>query len=279
MFYTCNSSSHLSSSGFRIACMFDELYNFKCRQIQKLILVYHESHLMQAKILSMIHKPWAVDISIFIVKDFLTPSLINKLLRNTLLIKQKSHSTLRVINSETNSRLAQLTLSNAHNLQLMNQQLGGEFFQGNFELKVLKTFWIQTAEQQYLDGECPWKTAKPEVSRIMRDNRQTKIKLILSSEMERENDNSHSSFKIHFCTSKLSKILGQQMNQKYWMFSCKHLTKKFRIFNQRGSNWRYQRVISLDIHPAEYTSLNGSSCIKLPIISKGRKQYKYQEQV
>ena len=41
------------------------------------------------------------------------------------------------------------------NLQLMNQQLGGEFFQGNFELKVLKTFWIQTAEQQYLDGECP----------------------------------------------------------------------------------------------------------------------------
>ena len=57
MFYTCNSSSHLSSSGFRIACMFDELYNFKCREIQKLILVYHESHLMQAKILSMIHKP------------------------------------------------------------------------------------------------------------------------------------------------------------------------------------------------------------------------------
>ena len=117
------------------------------------------------------------------------------------------------------------------------------------------------------------KTAKPEVSKIMRDNRQTKIKLILSSEMERENDNGHSSFKIHFCASKLSKILGQQMNQRYWMFSCKHLTKKFRIFNQRGSNWRYQRVISLDIHPAEYTSLNGSSCIKLPIISKGRKQY------
>ena len=116
MFYTCNSSSHLSSSGFRIACMFDELYNFKCRQIQKLILVYHESHLMQAKILSMIHKPWAADISIFIVKDFPTPSLIDKLLRNTPLIKQKSHSTLRVINSETNSRLAQLTLSNAHNL-------------------------------------------------------------------------------------------------------------------------------------------------------------------
>ena len=160
----------------------------------------------------------------------------------------------------------------------MNQQLGGEVLRGNFELKVLKIFWIQTAEQQYLDGECPWKTAKPEVSRIMRDNRQTKIKLTLSSEMVRENDNG--SFYLQDKFFRIEVIKSLRGNRWIPSIGCFMQTfdKRIQNFNQRGSNWRYQRVISLDIHPAEYTSLNGSSCIKLPIISKGRKQYKYQEQ-
>ena len=44
--------------------------------------------------------------------------------------------------------------------------------------------------------------------------------------------------------------------------------KRIQNFSQRGSNWRYQRVKSLDINPAEYRSLNGSSYIKLPIYPK-----------
>ena len=43
---------------------------------------------------------------------------------------------------------------------------------------------------------------KPEVSRIMRDNRQTKIKMILSCKMVREYEMDQSSFKINFFTPK-----------------------------------------------------------------------------
>ena len=57
--------SHLSSSGFLIACMFDEMgldiHSVESRQTQKLILVYHKNHLIQAKILfddSLVIRVW-----------------------------------------------------------------------------------------------------------------------------------------------------------------------------------------------------------------------------
>ena len=50
IFYTYNSSSHLFSSGFWVACMFDEMgldiQNVESCQIQKLILVYHKNGLL-----------------------------------------------------------------------------------------------------------------------------------------------------------------------------------------------------------------------------------------
>ena len=35
-------------------------------------------------------------------------------------------------------------------------------------------------------------------------------------------------------------------------------------FNRRGSNWRFQRVLSLDVHFTDYLPLRGSSFIELP---------------
>ena len=40
--------------------------------------------------------------------------------------------------------------------------------------------------------------------------------------------------------------------------------ERIQHFNQRGRNWRFQRVISLDVHLAEFRLLKGSSHIKLP---------------
>ena len=114
----------------------------------------------------------------------------------------------------------------------MNQQLGGEVLRGNFELKVLKIFWIQTAEQQDLDGECPRKTAEPEVSRIMRDNRQTEIKLTLSSEMVRENDNGSFSLQDKFFRIEVIKNLRATDESHVLDVLCKHLTKEFRILSK-----------------------------------------------
>ena len=53
----------------------------------------------------------------------------------------------------------------------------------------------------WIEGEFMEKV-KPEVSRIMRDNRQTKIKMILSCKMVREYEMDQSSFKMNFFTPK-----------------------------------------------------------------------------
>ena len=42
-------------------------------------------------------------------------------------------------------------------------------------------------------------------------------------------------------------------------------------FNQRGGNWRFQRILSLDVHFTDYLSLRGSSYIKLPKELKNKK--------
>jgi len=42
-------------------------------------------------------------------------------------------------------------------------------------------------------------------------------------------------------------------------------------FNQQGSNWRFQRVLSLDVHLVDYIPLRGSSYIKLPKFLRGKK--------
>lgn len=42
-------------------------------------------------------------------------------------------------------------------------------------------------------------------------------------------------------------------------------------FGKRGSNWRFQIVISIDIHLTEYRPLNDSSYIQLPEFIKIKK--------
>ena len=42
-------------------------------------------------------------------------------------------------------------------------------------------------------------------------------------------------------------------------------------FNRRGSNWRFQRVLSLDAHFTDYLPLRGSSFIELPKAIKDKK--------
>ena len=42
------------------------------------------------------------------------------------------------------------------------------------------------------------------------------------------------------------------------------IEERIQNFNQRGSNWRFQRVLSLDIHLTDFIPLRGSTFIPLP---------------
>jgi len=49
------------------------------------------------------------------------------------------------------------------------------------------------------------------------------------------------------------------------------IEERIQNFNQQGSNWRFQRVLSLDVHLVDYIPLRGSSYIKLPKFLRGKK--------
>ena len=46
--------------------------------------------------------------------------------------------------------------------------------------------------------------------------------------------------------------------------SVQTIEERIQNFNQRGSNWRFERVLSLDIHFTDFIPLRGSTFIPLP---------------
>ena len=50
-----------------------------------------------------------------------------------------------------------------------------------------------------------------------------------------------------------------------------NIEERVQNFNQRGSNWRFQRILSLDVHFTDYLPLRDSSFIELPKELKNKK--------
>ena len=106
----------------------------------------------------------------------------------------------------------------------------------------------------------------------MRENRQTKIKLILNCEMVRQGLISGNTETIiaHFRTKTAVNLEGNDDADELRMF-LEPMEKGIFNFNQRGSNWRFQRVVDLEINLAEYDPTGGSSYIQLPKQLNGKK--------
>ena len=101
----------------------------------------------------------------------------------------------------------------------------------------------------------------------MRENRQTTVNLILNFEMVRQDLISGNTETIiaHFRTRTAVNREGNGDAQLETM------EEGIFIFNQRGSNWRFQRVVDLEISLAEYDPTGGSSYIPLPKKLNGKK--------
>lgn len=106
----------------------------------------------------------------------------------------------------------------------------------------------------------------------MRENRQTRVMLILNSKMTRQELFSEEIkiLEAHFQTKT---IVNLEATDESELFNVMVDTIEERIqnFNQQGSNWRFQRVLSLDVHLVDYIPLRGSSYIKLPKFLRGKK--------
>ena len=107
--------------------------------------------------------------------------------------------------------------------------------------------------------------ARREIQNLMRENRETRVRVILNCEMTRKELFSESTqiLNSYFNSETVENLEGTDELEVYDR-SVQTIEERIQNFNQRGSNWRFQRVLSLDIHFTDFIPLRGSTFLPLP---------------
>ena len=107
--------------------------------------------------------------------------------------------------------------------------------------------------------------AKRDILKLMRENRQTRVRMILNCEMTRKELFSESTqiLNSYFNSETVENLEGTDESGIYDR-SIQTIEERIQNFNQRGSNWRFQRVLSLDVHFTDFQPLRGSTFLPLP---------------
>ena len=109
------------------------------------------------------------------------------------------------------------------------------------------------------------KMARRDILKLMRENRQTRVRMILNCEMIRKEQFSESTqiLNSYFNSEAVENLEGTNESVIY-DGSIQTIEERIQNFNQRGSNWRFQRVLSLDVHFTDFQPLRGSTFLPLP---------------
>ena len=107
--------------------------------------------------------------------------------------------------------------------------------------------------------------ARRDIQKLMRENRQTRVRMILTCEMTRKELFSESTqiLNSYFNSETVENLEGTDESAVYDR-SIQTIEERIQNFNQRGSNWRFQRVLSLDVHFTDFQPLRGSTFLRLP---------------
>ena len=107
--------------------------------------------------------------------------------------------------------------------------------------------------------------ARRDILNLMRENRQTRVRMILNCEMTRKELFSESTqiLNSYFNSETVENLEGTDESVIY-DGSIQTIEERIQNFNQRGSNWRFQRVLSLDVHFTDFQPLRGSTFLPLP---------------
>ena len=107
--------------------------------------------------------------------------------------------------------------------------------------------------------------ARRDIAKLMRENRQTRVRMILNCEMTRKELFSESTQILNtFFHSETVENLEGTDELVIYDGSIQTIEERIQNFNQRGSNWRFQRVLFLDIHFTDFQPLRGSTFLPLP---------------
>ena len=107
--------------------------------------------------------------------------------------------------------------------------------------------------------------ARRDILKLMRENRPTRVRMILNCEMTRKELFSESTqiLNSYFNSETVENLEGTDESVIYNTF-IQTIEERIQNFNQRGSNWRFQRVLSLDVHFTDFQPLRGSTFLQLP---------------
>ena len=113
---------------------------------------------------------------------------------------------------------------------------------------------------------------QPQVLGVLNKNHQTKVNLILTCIMERVDlkTGEITSIDAPFL-SKNEIILPATDTVQVFRTAKSKMLESMAAFQNRGSNWRFRRVMKLDIHTVVYKPLRGSSYMELPEELAGKK--------
>ena len=106
---------------------------------------------------------------------------------------------------------------------------------------------------------------KANVTEVFKSNPSTKVKLILNCIMAKQDIQSGNMMysPAHFHSYVEVKLEGTDVNDMYNKMTSQ-IFESIANYNQRGSNWVFKQITSLDIHTVQYEPLGGSSYIELP---------------
>ena len=146
-----------------------------------------------------------------------------------------------------------------------------KFYKNKPTLGQSKTEIKGFAKQYVIDGIAGagavtfFNSAKAEVVNLLSRNRQTKVNMVLSCEMERVDMESGEVIitTIPFVSKTEVVLEGTDVKESYNRASDKML-ESMAMFQMRGSNWRLKSVNRLEINTVAYTPLEGKSYIPLP---------------
>ena len=113
---------------------------------------------------------------------------------------------------------------------------------------------------------------KPDVLRLMRENRQTRVRLILNCEMTRidlTNGNVLTAYP-YFHSQTIENLEGTNESEIFDSM-IETIEERFQNFTNQGSNWVLERVISLDVQITQFIPLRGRSYIPLPKVLANKK--------
>ena len=126
------------------------------------------------------------------------------------------------------------------------------------------------------DGRTFFRTAESSLTRVLRENKQTRVKLTFKCKMQREEKDENGVPFINikpfnFHSRKEFNLEATDENELYNVMVDRIEEEIQKVEQVEGTGWYFHSVICLELHTAEWAPLSGSSYIELPEYLKNKK--------